>query len=90
MRTKGLSLALMHGRKGYYPAGLEEKMNDPNKDVRKAAQTLAAKMDLEADGQVFGYLCRAVKKNNPALYKKIRECDSIYDPNDAKKAPGLV
>ena len=46
MRTKGLSLALMHGRKGYYPAGLEEKMNDANKDVRKQAQSLRLALQL--------------------------------------------
>lgn len=86
--AKGYGHVLRTGEKPCHPLAFEEKLLDKDPQVRENAWTIKRRYDKEADGQLFGWILRALKPNAPTLYKKIRSDVSIYDPTDAQLAAG--
>ena len=73
---------LRTGEKPYHPPAIEEKLLDKDPQVRDNALKIKRRYDKEANGQLFGWILRALKPNAHTLYKKIRSDISIYDPTD--------
>ena len=72
-----------------YPNRVEEGLLSTDKDTKKAAQLAKAKLDREANGKLFGWLCLATRETAPAVYRMIRDNKQFFDPSDEKREEGV-
>ena len=87
--SKGASRTARCGEAPRYPNRVEEGLLSTDKDTKKAAQLAKAKLDREANGKLFGWLCLATRETAPAVYRMIRDNKQFFDPSDEKREEGV-
>ena len=68
--SKGASRTARCGEAPRYPNRVEEGLLSTDKDTKRAAQLAKAKLDREANGKLFGWLCLATRETAPAVYRR--------------------
>ena len=87
--TKGAARTARNGEASSYPSRVEEAIASTVTETKKAGMTSKKKIDKEANGKLFGWLCKATKDTAPSIYTLIRKDKTIFDPNVESKEEGV-